>query len=127
MHVHVHRRYTTYTRKVHPSQQNTYSVCTIIYWFTVYTSVPMLDLFHAGLTDFLHRLDNRYDERVKKDGTIMAKKHRKIGGYSNTKPPADAPEWTVDVQWKQQQGTSMAELGSAGELFGQSSPPPLAL
>lgn len=62
-----------------------------------------------------------------KDGTIMAKKHRKIGGYSNTKPPADAPEWTVDVQWKQQQGTSMAELGSAGELFGQSSPPPLAL
>ena len=33
----------------------------------------------SDLTDFLHRFDERYDERVKKDGTIMAKKQRKLG------------------------------------------------
>ena len=56
----------------------------------------MLDLFNTGLTDLLHRLDSRYEEKVKKDGTIMAKKHRKFGGYLSTKPPEDAPEWTVN-------------------------------
>ena len=59
--------------------------------------------FDAGLTEFLHKLDGRYDERVKKDGTIMAKKQRKIGAAASCKPPVDAPEWAVDAQWRQQQ------------------------
>ena len=57
----------------------------------------------VGLTEFLHRLDGRYDERVKKDGMIMAKKQRKVGAPASSTPPADAPEWTVDAQWRQQQ------------------------
>ena len=62
-------------------------------------------ILNVGLIDFLHRLDGRYEERVKKDGTIMAKKQRKIGAPSSYKPPADAPDWTIDAQWRQQQST----------------------
>ena len=58
---------------------------------------------YAGLTEFLHRLDVRYDEKVKKDGMIMAKKQRKVGAPASCKPPADAPEWAVDAEWRQQQ------------------------
>ena len=57
----------------------------------------------AGLTDYLQRLDGRYHERAKMGGTIMAQKHRKIGALASSRPPADAPEWAVDAQWKQQQ------------------------
>lgn len=77
---------------------------------TVDTFVPMLDLFNTELTDLLHRLDSRYGKKVKRDGTIMAKKHRKFGGYSSTKPPEDAPEWRVDARWKWQQVTCTSRI-----------------
>ena len=63
----------------------------------------LLQSVDAGLAEFLHRLDGRYDDRVKKDGTIMAKKQRKVGAPASCRPPADAPEWAVDAQWRQQQ------------------------
>lgn len=44
------------------------------------------------LTDFLHSLDDRY-EKVLKEGTVMARKTRKVGCDSMCAPPCDAPEW----------------------------------
>ena len=61
----------------------------------------MLQAVGAGLTEFLHRLDGRYDDRVKKDSTITAKKQ--VWAPASCRPPADAPEWAVDAQWRQQQ------------------------
>lgn len=54
----------------------------------------------TGLKEFLARLDRRYDDKVKKDGVTMAKKPRKIGFDSQSLPPPDAPEWTIEKQWK---------------------------
>ena len=47
------------------------------------------------LNEFLHLLDKRYEEKVKKDGTFMARKERKIGTPSPCEPPVDAPGWTL--------------------------------
>ena len=33
----------------------------------------------------------------------MAKKQRKVGAPASCRPPADAPEWAVDAEWRQQQ------------------------
>ena len=55
---------------------------------------------NAGLTDFLSTLDERYNNKVKKDGTAMARKQRKIGAPSVSRPPSDAPQWVIDQQWK---------------------------
>ena len=59
------------------------------------------DAFFAGLNDFLKRLDDRYEEKIKKDATAMARKVRKVGAHSTSPPPIDAPEWTVDTKWKE--------------------------
>ena len=40
-----------------------------------------------GLTDFLYSLDKRYQEKVSKEGTVMAKKTRKVGSGSICAPP----------------------------------------
>lgn len=58
----------------------------------------MLVALNAGLTDFLQKLDGRYEEKVKKGGTMMAKKERKIGSPLSCKPPEGAPEWTIKVR-----------------------------
>ena len=52
------------------------------------------------LEDFLTLLDDRYDIKVKKDGTTMAKKIRQLGLPAKSCPPSDAPDWTVDKNWK---------------------------
>ena len=33
----------------------------------------------------------------------MAKKQRKVGAPASCRPPAVAPEWAVDAEWRQQQ------------------------
>lgn len=53
----------------------------------------------VGLTDFLSKLDERYDNKVKKDGTAMARKQRRMGCKSSSRPPEGAPRWTVDPEW----------------------------
>lgn len=55
---------------------------------------------NVGLIDFLSKLDARYNNKVKKDGTAMARKQRKIGAPSASRPPPGAPQWVVDPQWK---------------------------
>lgn len=55
---------------------------------------------NVGLIDFLSKLDERYNNKVKKDGTAMARKQRKIGAPSASRPPPGAPQWVVDPQWK---------------------------
>lgn len=55
---------------------------------------------NVGLIDFLSKLDARYNNKVKKDGTAMARKQRKIGAPSASRPPLGAPQWVVDPQWK---------------------------
>ena len=55
---------------------------------------------NVGLIDFLSKLDERYNNKVKKDGTTMATKQRKIGAPSASRPPPGAPQWVVDPQWK---------------------------
>ena len=56
--------------------------------------------FAAGLTDFLFKLDERYNNKVKKDGTAMARKQRRLGCRSTSRPPDAAPKWTIDPEWK---------------------------
>lgn len=51
----------------------------------------------AGLTDFLRQLDERYEARVKKEGTAMVRKIRKIGSSSCGSPTADAPAWLLET------------------------------
>lgn len=64
-------------------------------------------LFSAELNDFISRLDMRYDEKVKKDGVTIAKKSRKLGLISTCAPPPDAPDWTIDQEWKSEHCTIM--------------------
>ena len=41
-------------------------------------------------------LDKRYDAKVRKEGgAVMAKKKRKLGQPSSSKPPDDAPAWAI--------------------------------
>lgn len=45
-------------------------------------------------------LDQCYEEKMKKEGTFMARKVRHSGTPSSTEPPANAPNWTIDPEWK---------------------------
>ena len=42
---------------------------------------------NVGLMDFLSKLDERYNNKVKKDGTAMARKQRKIEAPSARAAP----------------------------------------
>ena len=53
-----------------------------------------------GLTDFFTKLDERYNSKVKKEGTAMARKIRRLGALAATKPPNGAPVWAIDSQWQ---------------------------
>ena len=73
--------------------------------YVVIMCIPVIDLFFVyttGLKDYLAKLDSRYEEKVKKDGTNMARKQRIMGAPLSTAPPANAPQWTLDPQWVQQ-------------------------
>ena len=45
-------------------------------------------------------LDKRYEEKVKKEGVLVARKCRKIGCPASSGPPPNAPDWTLDPNWK---------------------------
>ena len=51
------------------------------------------------LTKLIVKLDERYNDKVKKDGTAMARKPRRVGSLLS-RPPAGAPDWAVDLNWK---------------------------
>ena len=59
------------------------------------------------LTDFLTILDKRYEDKVRKEGTFMARQLRHNGKPSTSEPPVDAPDWTVDPEWRNDPGVQM--------------------
>ena len=46
------------------------------------------------------KLDEQYNDKVKKDGIAMARKTRHVGSPLLSRPPAGAPGWAVDTNWK---------------------------
>ena len=44
----------------------------------------------------MEKLDTRYEEKVKKDGVLVA---RKTGSPAKSGPPPNAPSWTIDPKW----------------------------
>ena len=49
-------------------------------------------------TELIVKLDERYNDKVKKDGTAMAR--RRFGSPLRSRPPSGAPDWAVDPNWK---------------------------
>ena len=49
------------------------------------------------LNEFVRHLDERYNQKVLREGGTVAKKVRRNGAPSTKSPPKDAPEWTVDA------------------------------
>ena len=45
--------------------------------------------------NFIGKLDERYEGKLKKDNVLMARKVRKIGEVSTRRQPSNAPKWTV--------------------------------
>ena len=52
-----------------------------------------------GLNALVRELDERYEAKVRKDGT-MPQKQREEGLPSASQPPVDAPQWTLKVMWR---------------------------
>ena len=48
----------------------------------------------------MDKLDARYEEKVKKEGILVARKTRKPGSPAKSHPPIGAPSWTVDAEWQ---------------------------
>ena len=49
--------------------------------------------------DFLDKLDKRYNEKIKKDGGLVARKNRLCGSMSTIAPRQEVPEWAIDPDW----------------------------
>ena len=47
----------------------------------------------------MEKLDTRYEDKVKKDGILVARKTRKTGSPAKSGPPPNAPSWTIDPKW----------------------------
>ena len=62
--------------------------------------VNEFDFKTPELTELIVKLDERYNDKVKKDGTAMARKPRRVGFLLLSRPPAGAPDWAVDLNWK---------------------------
>ena len=62
-----------------------------------YTVTLVTTIILTGLTDFLYQLDERYMQKTRKEGCVMAKKRRKVGGDSVCAPPINAPRWTMNI------------------------------
>ena len=69
------------------------------YVISFQTSDIKVRFVFSGLTEFLSTLDQRYDKKVKKDGTAMARKNRHMGEGVETQPPLSAPRWAIDRDW----------------------------
>ena len=59
---------------------------------------------YLELCQFINKLDSRYQEKVTREGILVARKTRKEGSLSKTLPRHDAPQWTIDPLWTK--GTS---------------------
>ena len=55
--------------------------------------------FTYELLDLLHLLDKRYEDKVKNEGTSMARKKRVSGEPSQSQPLSSTPKWTLDTKW----------------------------
>lgn len=54
---------------------------------------------YTGLVKFMEKLDTRYEDKIKKDGVLVARKTRRTGSPAKSGPPPNAPSWTVDPKW----------------------------
>ena len=66
----------------------------------VFASLICVTPICLGLTRFIEKLDARYEEKVKKEGILVARKTRKPGSPAKSDPPAGAPDWTVHPEWQ---------------------------
>ena len=62
--------------------------------------VNEFDFETTELTELIVKLDERYNDKVKKDGTAMARKPRRVGSLLLSRPPVGAPDWAIDPNWK---------------------------
>ena len=60
---------------------------------------PILAL-PSAYTDFIGTLDKRYAEKNKKEGILVARKTRSLGGLSSEHPRPGVPDWMVDPDWQ---------------------------
>lgn len=68
-------------------------------WYYIRSSLLFNRTLFSGLSDFLASLDERYSQKVHKEGGLMAKKCRKTGSPASSLPPCDAPSWAVDPKY----------------------------
>ena len=61
-----------------------------------YLPIDLISVIFAELNAFFSKLDRHYDTKVKKDGNTMAKKVSKTGSITDSPPPAEAPDWTLN-------------------------------
>ena len=52
------------------------------------------------ITKLIVKLDERYKDKVKKDGTAMARKPRHVDRPLLSRPSTGVPDWAVDPNWK---------------------------
>ena len=49
-------------------------------------------------------MDSRYQEKIKKEGILVARKNRQFGSISKMEPRPDVPEWAIKSNWACAQG-----------------------
>ena len=72
-------------------------------WRSLGITVLLLCLFlycSLEMCQFLEKLDLRYQEKISKEGVLVARKNCKNGGISETLPCLDVPEWIIDPKWR---------------------------
>ena len=57
------------------------------------SSLNYLYIPSADLNTFIRQLDERYDQKIKKQGMLMAKKVREVG--------TDGKRWSIDKEWEE--------------------------
>ena len=50
---------------------------------------------YAELMQFLERLDERHEAKLRKDNVLMARKVRQLGEVAHRPQPTNAPKWTI--------------------------------
>ena len=59
-------------------------------------------LIYTALNHFIQKLDERHENRIHKQGMLMARKNKISGSVSSTScsPPPDPPAWTIYAEWR---------------------------
>ena len=71
------------------------TVLCILQPFVAYILSSFL-LYFVDLNEFMSRLDERYTQKVSREGGTVAKKVRRNGAPTRS-PPKDAADWTIDA------------------------------